>query len=659
MAGWHHSSHQDGSRRRRVRRGVLLAVLALVVVSGGAFIAGAAVPAAPDNILVFPNRDFVTVEGFADHAGETATLEITRGGSVIGSAQAVVSGGDVAFEVNHPGGVCWGNGTSAKVTPDILPGDKATISFDGAAAGDTIVQDGFVRTLTYDAAADPSKVVVTGRLNLDPGVDPANVEQRIVNPDLVDLIGKRDIRAIPGPQTPAPKGGYTSGLTTNAATNSFTATYIFDDAAVAKVVADGGGERIMSWQVEDADANRQGLTISEFGEVGGPGMGGCPAGPGDQAAPSPGTASVIRSADRTSMQVDWTPVTAQPGAAPVSGYSVEAIADTASTTGQKVQLGRRTPADATKATITGLDAGETYTVEVRSLAGPRMSEAFTVAAAPRVPGDTTPPTISATPTPNGTTAVTATSVTLTSSGQVFYTTDGSAAILGDMPSDTAKLYTAPIAITERTVLKVAVFDQAGNHVQLDGIYEPPAGPTTPPDAPTGLTGTAGQQQVALKWDAGDASITGYRVQAYDGATPVGAPTPAAGRSVTITGLTAGKEYSFTVAAKNANGFGAESAKAGPYKPTGDTVTIATAKWKVGDFRVTGSGTVAGATVSLRVGSPTAPVIGTALVVAAPPAAGGAFDLRLRGAAAQAARPASIYITSDKGGVAGPFTVAAG
>jgi hypothetical protein len=75
MAVWHHSSRSDRSSRIGARRGGLPAVLALIVVSGGAFIAAAAVPAAPDNILVFPNRDFVTVEGFADRAGETATLE--------------------------------------------------------------------------------------------------------------------------------------------------------------------------------------------------------------------------------------------------------------------------------------------------------------------------------------------------------------------------------------------------------------------------------------------------------------------------------------------------------------------------------------------------------------------------------------------------------
>ena len=45
----------------------------------------------------------------------------------------------------------------------------------------------------------------------------------------------------------------------------------------------------MSWELQDADGNRQGLTIAELGELGGPGMGGCPAGPADAVAPKPGT----------------------------------------------------------------------------------------------------------------------------------------------------------------------------------------------------------------------------------------------------------------------------------------------------------------------------------------------------------------------------------
>src|SRR3978361_1192154 len=169
MASWLRSSSRSTTH---ARRGVRLAGRALALVSGGALMAGAAVPAAPSNILVFPNRDFVTVEGFADHAGQTATLELRRGGSLIGSAQAVVSGGAVAFEVNHPGGVCWGNGTALNVTPDIQAHDVATVTFGGKAAGDAIVQDGYVDTLLHLDGS--TTVTLTGPLHLDAGVDPAN-----------------------------------------------------------------------------------------------------------------------------------------------------------------------------------------------------------------------------------------------------------------------------------------------------------------------------------------------------------------------------------------------------------------------------------------------------------------------------------------------------
>ncbi len=143
---------------------------------------------------------------------------------------------------------------------------------------------------------------------------------------------------------PAPKGGYESSLGVTGET--FTATYDFgaDGADLARTAATGGGERIMAWEVEDADANRQGLTIAEAGEPGGPGMGGCPAGPTDQDAPKPGAAAALRAKDGTSIRVDWTPATAQPGAADVTGYSVVAIG-TADADGVKAQVGNVTSGD--------------------------------------------------------------------------------------------------------------------------------------------------------------------------------------------------------------------------------------------------------------------------------------------------------------------------
>ncbi len=69
----------------------------------------------------------------------------------------------------------------------------------------------------------------------------------------------------------------------------------------------------MAWQEEDADANRQGLTIAEYGELGGPGMGGCPAGPAD-VAPRPGLRGHFAPApDKKSVQVKWTPADRRPG----------------------------------------------------------------------------------------------------------------------------------------------------------------------------------------------------------------------------------------------------------------------------------------------------------------------------------------------------------
>jgi hypothetical protein len=150
-------------RRLRLAGTRVLAAVAVVAASlavvGTAGPASAAVPAFPDNLVVFPNRDFIAVEGYQDHVGETATVEVTRPGvGVVGSAQGVVAEGDVAFEINHPGGYCWGAGTNLNITPDIQPGDVVSIRFGDTPAGDTVVQDGFV---TANAVQNGTTVTVT------------------------------------------------------------------------------------------------------------------------------------------------------------------------------------------------------------------------------------------------------------------------------------------------------------------------------------------------------------------------------------------------------------------------------------------------------------------------------------------------------------------
>jgi len=92
-------------------------------------------------------------------------------------------------------------------------------------------------------------------------------------------------------------------------------------------------------------------------------------------------------------------------------------------------------------------------------------------------------------------------------------------------------------------------------------------------------------------------------------------------------------------------------------PVPGQVAIATARWKVGDFRVTGADSLVGTTIRIHRGNLAGPVIGQAPVTAAaPPATGGVFDLRARNAAAPATNPGTIWIESTDGGTAGPFTV---
>ena len=107
-------------------------------------------------------------------------------------------------------------------------------------------------------------------------------------------------------------------------------------------------------------------------------------------------------------------------------------------------------------------------------------------------------------------------------------------------------------------------------------------PPTVPGAPTGLSGTAGVAQVALTWTApssnGGSPITGYNV--FDGTTTGGESTtpvnssPLSGTTYTVTGLTNGTTYFFTVKAINAVGASAASneASATPNK-NATTVTL--------------------------------------------------------------------------------------
>ena len=120
-----------------------------------------------------------------------------------------------------------------------------------------------------------------------------------------------------------------------------------------------------------------------------------------------------------------------------------------------------------------------------------------------------------------------------------------------------------------------------------------ATPTAPPAKPTGLTATAGNQQVTLRWnDPSNAAITKYQYRqrpaggSWGGWTDFVSPNDATTTEKAITGLTNGTEYSFQIRAVAGTVEGTASDPVSgtpirpPARPTGLTATTGDASGEV-------------------------------------------------------------------------------
>ncbi len=643
-------------------------------------------PSGPGNIEVFPDRDMIAIEGYTAQAGQTATITVRRGGQTVGTATGVVDNSGFR-EWNHDSASCF-----TDVTPDLQAGDEVSLSFSGSPLVDGMrVNSAQITDITASepAAGNVNSVTISGTYGPEVSLDRFAVE--VVNPTMRDegAIGERAIGWSPNEVPDEVPTGYTVSGT--AANGAFSVTFDDMSASDQQLVFEGQAVAL-SWMADATTVEQQlGLTLAEYGLASG-GAPGCPAGP-DGARPPTSEYSVVWNADGTSATVTWASATPVVGGAAVTGYSVTAI-DQAN----QRQEGYRVGANATQVVVDGLTGGSLYGIEVRSMVGNDMGAPFALAGTITPPGedgtpDTTAPVLTTDPVLTGTTAVVAPNRSLTLSadeGTIYYTLDGSPVTTetdGNVPSPSALIYQGPIAITaDNTAVAIAVIDAAGNATHASGVVSP--APAAAAVTPTGLaitsTGGAGpdpaapQGRVALAWNPVTDAVS-YRVRVFlrteaTATTPLTVtPMPAldtivTGTTADVTGLAKsadGQRYLFRVQSRTGatTPYSTLSAPVN-HRVVGDDVAIGLAQFRTGDeFRINGSGTVPGATITVHrtnaagTGPAAAPIAGypTAVVGALEvPGNTGAWDATVDPAPAVA--PTEIWIKSSEGGVSGPFPV---
>ncbi|MGY1592938.1 fibronectin type III domain-containing protein [Geodermatophilus sp. SYSU D00708] len=244
---------------------------------------------------------------------------------------------------------------------------------------------------------------------------------------------------------------------------------------------------------------------------------------------------------------------------PITGYRVTASPGgrTCTTTG------------ATQCTVTGLTNGSAYTFSVAATdaagVGPasRPSTAVTPAGPPGAPtnlwavGANRSATVSwSAPSTNGR-PVTGYRVAASPGGRTCSTTGATRCTVTGLTNGTA--YTFSVAATNAAGTGAASARSAA------------VTPATRPGAPRIGTSTSGNGYVVVRWsppaDNGGAAITGYTLRMYRNGVFFGtAPAAAGATRATVTHLTNGDAYSFSVIANNAVGASAASARSATVIP---------------------------------------------------------------------------------------------
>jgi Bacterial Ig-like domain len=184
--------------RQRLSAGVVATALAalalpLVATPASALLNPNLAPAAPHSIIVFPNRDFIHIDGYA---AAPVTVQVLRGGIVVGTTLPFTPGqpdpanpGLFMEDINHVGQPCWSG-----VTPDIRGNDVVKV-LTSATTGDQTPAANVI--VTQVAKVVGATVTVKGSaVSATGGQFPIDqLESRIVANKQAFSNGKRTLRA--------------------------------------------------------------------------------------------------------------------------------------------------------------------------------------------------------------------------------------------------------------------------------------------------------------------------------------------------------------------------------------------------------------------------------------------------------------------------------
>ena len=530
-------------------------------------------PIFPNNIVCFPERDFCTIEKFTEYTNQNLNLNVYRNTELIGSASGIVSGEDIAFEVNHPGELCWGDGTDLKVTPNIKIGDRVEVKKNSLLLAEIFIKNGYI----IKKEQTINIIKVSGYL--DSSIDLNNIELRIVNPDLKNtIVGRRDAGAVYG-NLVSNNAGYLSGISVS--NNDFIATFQFLNLDAANI-AFNGAFALSMWETVDNAGNPLGITISEFEEIGGPWSLLCP--------PYANYISTnLKKIIISDQIIKWdNNIKLLPDSNPINGFDITII--------KNINMdineinGFRFNKNINKYDFKQFNILLNHKIELRTLTDNKLSDPLIV----ELNNLIDIPDLIITPQSN--ILVYTDSVLLSSNtGQIIYTIDNT------IPSlDNGIIYSDPIIITKETTINAIAYSYNGKTTNIiSGLYSPNI-INKIYSPPNNLIITITTNSFTISWDdINDPSINLYKLNIYSNDILIKSIETTL-NSLVVKDLISDIDYYFAISAKYDSIWSTESIKTTLYKfpkPV-DDIIITSAKWKSTDFRITGTSSKSNSVLTL-------------------------------------------------------------